>query len=194
MSVINFTVQYDLLASQTDSGDAGVDSDLVALIGSVVFTPMFADNKPVLAADHSPRPAGLKLQPISGYLDSDGRLKAAPGGAVGVRLPAKDPVMDVDALIYRVDFTVRTPAGEKVQVDPGFFEAPESDQTVQLADVLVSTLASAAQAQGLVGGFFNGSGDVVFEDGDGNFLDAIAVPAGSVVFVDNGDSTWSAGS
>ena len=35
---------------------------------------------------------------------------------------------------------------------------------------------------------------VVFEDGDGNFLDAIAVPAGSVVFVDNGDSTWSAGS
>jgi hypothetical protein len=54
--------------------------------------------------------------------------------------------------------------------------------------------ATVAQAQGLVGGFFNGNGDVVFEDGDGNFLDSIAIPDGFVVFVDNGDSTWSAGS
>jgi hypothetical protein len=194
VSVINFTVNYDLLASQTDSADVGADSDLVALIGTVVFTPDFADKKAVMAADHNPRPAGLKLQPISGYLDSDGRLKAAPGGAVGVRLPAKDPIMDVDGLIYRVDFNVHTAAGEKVQVDPGFFEAPESDQIVELAEVLQSSLASTAQAQGLVGGFFNGNGDVVFEDGDGNFLESIPIPDGFLLFLDNGDSTWSAGS
>jgi hypothetical protein len=194
VSVINFTVNYDLLASQTDSGDAGVDSDLVALIGSVVFTPLFADNKPVLAADHSPRPAGLKLQPISGYLDSDGRLKAAPGGSVGVRLPARDPIMDLDALFYRVDFTVRTAAGEPVKVDPGFFEAPATDTTVELAEVLESTLAAAAAAPRLSGGTFNGAGDVVFENADGSTLEPIAIPQGYLVFLDNGDSTWSAGS
>jgi hypothetical protein len=193
VSVINFTVNYDLLASQTDSADAGADSDLVALIGTVVFTPLFDDNRAVLATDHSPRPAGFKLQPISGYLDSDGRLKAAPGGVVGVRLPAHDPIMDVDAVIYRVDFNVRTAAGEKVAVDHGYFEAPSTDTTVQLADVLQSTLAAAAQAQGLVGGYFDGDGDVVFEDGDGNFLPPIAIPDGVTVFVDNGDSTWSVG-
>ena len=193
MSVINFTVNYDLLASQTDSADAGVDSDLVALIGTVVFTPLFADNRAVLAADHSPRPAGLKLQPISGYLDSDGRLKASPGGVVGVRLPARDPIMDLDSLFFRVDFNVRTTAGEPVKVDAGFFEAPASATTVQLAEVLESTLAAAAAAPRLSGGTFNEDGDVVFENADGSTLRPIPIPEGYLVFVDNGDSTWSAG-
>ena len=193
MTVINFTVNYDLLASQTDLADAGVDSDLVALIGSVVFTPVFADNRAVLAPTRNPRPAGLKLQPISGYLDTDGRLKSAPGGVVGVRLPAKDPVMDLDSLFFRVDFNVRTPAGEPVKVDPGFFEAPMVDTTVQLAEVLESTLAAAAAAPRLSGGTFNEDGDVVFENADGSTLEPIEIPDGFLVFVDNGDSTWSVG-
>jgi hypothetical protein len=193
MSVINFTVNYDLLASQTDLADVGVDSDLVALIGTVVFTPLFADNRAVLAANHSPRPAGLKLQPISGYLDTDGRLKASPGGSVGVQLPARDPIMDLDTLFYRVDFNVRTPAGEPVKVDPGFLEAPTSNTTVQLADVLESTLALAAAAPRLIGGTFDEDGDVVFENADGSTLQPIAIPEGYLVFVDNNDSTWSVG-
>ena len=190
---INFTVNYDLLASQTDSADAGTDSDLVALIGTVVFTPLFADNRAVLAPTRSPRPAGLKLQPISGYLDSDGRLKASPGGVVGVRLPARDPIMDLDSLFYRVDCNVRTAAGEPVKVDPGFFEAPIADITVQLADAMVSTLAAAAAAPKLVGGVFDEDGDVVFENADGSTLEPIAIPEGYLVFVDNQDSTWSVG-
>ena len=191
---INFTVNYDLLASQTDSGDAGLDSDLVALIGSVVFTPLFADNRAVLAPTRSPRPAGLKLQPISGYLDTDGRLKASPGGVVGVRLPARDPIMDLDTLFYRVDFNVRTPAGEPVKVDPGFFEAPIADIAVELAEAMLSTLAAAAAAPKLIGGVFDEDGDVVFENADGSTLPPISIPEGYLVFVDNGDSTWSAGS
>jgi hypothetical protein len=41
---------------------------------------------------------------------------------------------------------------------------------------------------------FDEDGDVVFENADGSNLDPIAIPEGYLVFVDNGDSTWSAGS
>jgi hypothetical protein len=187
---INFTVNYDLLASQTDSADAGIDSDLVALIGTVVFTPLFADNRAVLAPTRSPRPAGLKLQPISGYLDSDGRLKASPGGVVGVRLPAKDPIMDLDTLFYRVDFNVRTPSGEPVRLDAGFFQAPTFDLTVDLAVVMQSALSSAASAPRLIRAEFDPNDRLVFENADGSLLSPIEIPTGIVVFTDNGDSTW----
>lgn len=146
MSLINFTAEFDLLASQTDSADMGADSDLVALSGTVVFTPEFTDTKPILAPGHSPRAAGVKLRPISGYLDSDGQLKSAPGGAVGVRLPANDEVLELDKLIYRVDFNVRTPSGEKVAVEGGYFEAPDVDSTINLTDVLQPTGAASIQA------------------------------------------------
>jgi hypothetical protein len=193
VSVINFTVRYDLLASQTDLGDVDADSDLVPLVGTVVFTPLLANNRPVLAATHTPRPAGLKLQPISGYLDTDGQLRSAPGGLVGVRLPAADPIMDLDTLYYRVDFTVRTTAGEPVRVDPGYFQAPITDSTVQLAEVMESTVSAVSAAPNLVGGTFNIDGDVVFQNADGSVLQPIEIPEGYLVFVDNGDSTWSVG-
>ena len=140
MSIINFTVQYDLYASQSDSADTGVDADIVPLMGEVRFTPVTADDKPVQAPTYSPRPAGIKLLPFFGYMDSDGQLKAGPGGAVGVRLWANDPVLGLSTgLTYRVDFDLRTPVGEKVTVDGGYFSAPSVDGTVNLADVLTST-------------------------------------------------------
>jgi hypothetical protein len=120
-------------------------------------------------------------------------LKASLGGVVGVRLPARDPIMDLDNLFYRVDFNVRTPAGEPVRVDPGFFEAPIVDIAVELAEAMLSTLAAAAAAPRISGGTFNEGGDVVFENADGSTLRPIPIPEGYLVFVDNGDSTWSVG-
>lgn len=147
MSIINFTIEFDLFASQTDSADVGADSDVVALTGSVIFTPVFQDDRPVLSSGFSPRPAGVKLQPISGHVDSDGQLKAAPGGSVGVRLPANDPILELERLVYRVDFNVRTTTGEKVTVEGGYFEAPTADVVINLTDVLeptgVSTIGTA---------------------------------------------------
>ena len=140
MSIINFTVQYDLYASQSDSADTGVDADIVPLMGEVRFTPLTTDDKAVQAPTYSPRPAGIKLLPFFGYMDSDGQLKAGPGGAVGVRLWANDPVLGLSTgLTYRVDFDLRTPVGKKVTVDGGYFSAPSVDGTVNLADVLTST-------------------------------------------------------
>ena len=136
MSVINFTVLFDAFAAQADSADDGADADVVPLVGEVVFTPVLADDRLMLAPGYDPRPAGLKPRPITGYIDSDGRLKAARGGPVGVRLWANDPVLGRDALFYRVAFSLTTPIGEPVAVTGGFFEAPSADLEVNLADVL----------------------------------------------------------
>ena len=139
MSIINFTVQYDLYASQSDSADTGVDADIVPLMGEVRFTPVTADDKPVLAPTYSPRPAGIKLLPFFGYMDSDGQLKAGPGGAVGVRLWANDPVLSLSTLVYKVDFDLRTTSGQQVAVDSGYFAAPTTDVVIDLANVLQAT-------------------------------------------------------
>jgi hypothetical protein len=148
VSIINFTVQYDQFASQSDGTDGGVDSDLIALIGSVTFTPVFADEKPVLAPTYDPRPAGFKLLPIIGYVDSDARLKSRPGGDVGVRLPANDPVFELESLTYKVEFNLRTPLGKPVTVEGGYLVAPDEDVTLNLADVLEPTGAASVQVLG----------------------------------------------
>jgi len=195
VSVAQFTVQFDVLSNRAfDGPDAGSDADTVPLNGEIVFTPRFADDRLALAATLSPRPAGVKLRPFTGFVDTDGRLKTSRGGALGVRLYANDPVFGfVDPLLYQVSFFLRTAAGQPVKIDDGFFEAPVGDSTVQLASVLQPTVALAVGAAGLSGGSFNESGDVVFENSDGSLLSAIEIPDGFLVFVDNNDSTWSVG-
>lgn len=195
MSIVNFTVTFDALASEPDSADTDIEADTISLIGEARFTPQFADDRFVLAPDYSPRPAGFKPRTFVGYIDTDGRLKASSGGPVGVRLWANDPVFDLggDPLIYKVDFDLRTPLGEPVPVESGYFTAPTDDSVVNLADVLQSSLALAAGAPGITGGYFDEAGDVVFENADGSFVAPIDIPAGTLVFVDNGDSTWSVG-
>jgi hypothetical protein len=44
-----------------------------------------------------------------------------------------------DSLPYLVEFNVRTPAGEKVRLQGGYFEAPPDDVTINLAEVLQPT-------------------------------------------------------
>jgi hypothetical protein len=193
MALTQFTVQYDLLAATSDSGDAGADADLVSLIGEVHFTPQFASASPIQAREYSPRPTGFRLLPVLGYIDSDGRLKNARAGTLGVRLIANDAVLELpDPLVYRVDFRLTTPIGEPVRVDTVYFEAPDSDLTVQLAEVLESALSSAAGAPRLVSGEFIGN-TIEFDNADGSELSPIEIPDGFLVFVDNGDSTWSVG-
>lgn len=190
MSVINFTVQFDVLSNREDGSDEGSDTDIVALTGPVTFTPLFADQRLVLADDLSPRAAGLKLRKQSGWIDTDGQLKTGPGGTVGVRLWANDPIFDLDRLVYQVDFDVRTPLGGTVRVDPGFFEAPATDTTVNLADVLETSASGVVAAPPIASGTFI-NGQLRFVNADGSTVAPIDIPPGVLVFVDNGDSTWS---
>lgn len=191
MSVINFTVNFDLLATQTDSADAGVDVDTVALGGYVVFTPVLLDEKPILATNYQPRPAALKLRPIVGFIDVDGRLKASKSGPVGIRLVANDPVLELGGpLVYLTQFNIRTSLGEPVVLEDGYFPAPDVDIPVNLVDVLEPATVPLVN---LSGGSFPSPNTVIFENSDGSVLEAITIPEGVVVFVDNGDSTWSVG-
>lgn len=190
MAIINFTVQYDLLASATDGSDVGVDADIIPLIGSVTFEPIVDSQRAVLAPSYSPRPAGFKLRIFTGFIDVDGQLKAARSGTVGVRLWANDPVFGLAVLTYRVTFNLTTPLGEPVRVDGGFFYAPSQDSVINLVNVLQST--QSIRGPRIVGGLF-ADGAVEFENDDGTFVDPIEIPDGTVVFVDNGDSTWSVG-
>lgn len=144
MSVTNFTVEYDLLALAPDSLDMGADVDLVALIGEVDFIAQFSDSKAIQAPTYDPRPTGFKVLKFTGYLDTDGRLKSARSGAIGVRLPALDPTYGIDRLVYRVEFRLTTPVGQRVNVDPGYLEAPDSDITVNLATELATTGSAAS--------------------------------------------------
>jgi len=195
VTVMQFTVQFDVLSNRAfDSTDAGTDADVIPLLGEIVFTPRFADERLALAATLSPRPAGVKLRPFTGFVDTDGRLKTSKAGTVGVRLFANDPKFGFDdPLLYQVSFFLRTAGGQPVKIDDAYFTAPIVDSTVQLADVLQPTIPLAVGAPKLIGGVFNESGDVVFENADGSLLDPIEIPEGFLVFVDNGDSTWSVG-
>lgn len=194
MALIQFTVQYDFLAVTSDSSDINADADIVALIGEVSFIPQFTSSNPLVARDYSPRPTGFRILPVKGFIDTDGRLKNARAGTLGVRLIANDPVLDLeDPLVYRVDFELTTPFGEPVRVDSVFFEAPDSDIDVELAEVLETALSSVGPAPRLVSGFFNADGDIEFQNADGTLVSPISIPQGYLVFVDNGDSTWSVG-
>lgn len=194
MALTQFTAELDFRATTSDSSDLNADADEVALIGEVDFTPQFSTEGPILARDYSPRPTGFRLLKVTGFIDTDGRLKNARAGTIGVRLIANDPVLELpDPLVYRVDFRLRTPLGQPVRVAAAYFEAPNSDVTVQLAEVFESALSSAVGAPRLIGGEFNTDGDIAFANADGSVLAPIEIPEGYLVWVDNGDSTWSVG-
>lgn len=190
MSIINFTAEFDLLTNETIV-TGGEDVDTEGLVGDVRFIPDLIDDRPILARSYEPRPAGFMLRTFTGYLDSDGQLKSSrSGGSIGVRLWANDPVLELTGLTYRVVWDLTTPFGEPVRVDDGYFVAPDMDITVQLANVLKSSASITGPR--LVGGEFV-DGSVIFENQDGTTLSPIEIPNGVLVFVDNGDSTWSVG-
>jgi hypothetical protein len=144
VSITNFTVEFDALANRQSTG--GLDSAVQALVGTVTFTPVMADDKPIMAPLYDPRAAGFKFLPTSGYIDSDGRLRDERSGSIGVRLWANDPVFNLDKLVYRVSFSLSTAVGLDVPVEGGFFEAPAEDETVNLSEVLESSTAGSAPA------------------------------------------------
>lgn len=49
-----------------------------------------------------------------------------------------------------------------------------------------------SRSPAVVSGVISG-GDLVLANDDGSFVEPIEIPAGTVVFVSNGDGTWSVG-
>lgn len=178
MTVINFTVQHDQFAASPDNyveTDEGTDLDVIPLIGWVFFSPETTD---VLAPDFSPRPAGVKIMKYAGYINTDGRLRAFKDGPLGVRLPANDPVFGLTALRYRVDFDLRTPAGQRVPFDSGYFDAPAVDSTVWLAQAMSGSVDPAPDFSVLDGGFSDSYFSTILDSGGTNTVGVDIIDGG----------------
>lgn len=205
MAITNFTVEFNLFAIEADGSDAGVDADQIALVGEVTFTPLFRDQRPIMATGYTP-PAGFILRPITGWIDSDGALYSSRGGDEGVRLPCNDPVLGLAKLGYNVTFNVSTPLGESVRVQGGYFEAPSEDTTIQLADVLQTSGSAAAASfqqqfiaalnafnltlSGLTGGTADAARAAIGAVSDFDFrLDDTRTPTDGSVTVDSFEAT-----
>lgn len=176
MSIINFTVQHDHRAASPDFTDEDSDLDLLPLVGWVTFSP---DPTQFLIGDYAPRPTGVNLLKFIGYIGLDGRLRATQGGPLGVRLPANDPAFNQNILRYRVDFHLRTPAGQPVPVTSGYFDAPSTDSTIWLAQALTGDTTPVDPNQAVVDGGFPSS---TFAD----LVDAGAPSSSSVDLIDGG--------
>jgi hypothetical protein len=169
---INFTVTYDDLTNDLDdtTGDIGA----VPAIGPVVFVPSLIDR--ATATANSPRPAGYALRTFSGWLDNDGQLKSEPGGTVGVRMWANDPIFELDRLQYRVEADLTDPLGRPVPWRVFAFDAPTSDLTVNLVHVMPDPsqeFSRGPRAYDITELSVDGSNDFVFEREDGYQLPAV---------------------
>lgn len=136
--LINCTIRHEQWYTQPDSGDGGTDADVVPLMGAVRFIPQI--NRAALAPQYA-----VQMGIITGYIDTDGQLKASKGGPVGVRLPANDPVLGLQSLPYKVEFSLlTTAAGIPVSVAGTTFTVPATDTTVWLSSVLPAPGATSA--------------------------------------------------
>lgn len=142
--IINCTINYQLFTNDNDGSDGGIDTDIIPLVGDVELIPQTTDHRPVQVPGLSLGPAGVMPRRWLGRLDTEGKLRDAKTNALGVRVWANDPILGLDRLIYRVVFHVRTPRGEEVRVDGGYFEVPSTDQNVDLSNVLTSTGSTIA--------------------------------------------------
>ena len=145
MSLINFTVEYDTLQAVQPVPPADVDT--VPLSGTVRFVPQMS--APAQAAGFAPRPAGVSLRAVNAVIDTDGQLKDAAGGNVGVRLVACDPVLGLANLPYVVQFSLVDASGAAVMFPMTSFEAPATDTVINLVSVMP---VPGAYAQGVTVG------------------------------------------
>jgi hypothetical protein len=145
MTLINFTVHYDVLQAVAPSPPGDVVT--VALSGTVEFVPKIS--APAQSAGYSPRPAGVVLAPVNAVIDVDGQLKDAVGGNVGVRLVACDPVLGLANLPYIVRFSLVDVNAKPVAFPAASFEAPATDTVVNLVNVMPVAWGVSAQVVAL---------------------------------------------
>lgn len=192
---VNFTLHYDDLTNDVDDTYSSIGA--VAGIGWIHFEPVFDTGARIPVPTYSPRPAGFSLRPFKGYLDTDGRLRPERGSSTaGIRLWANDPAFNLDRLQYRVTAPSLTdPLGRKLDFKPFYFDAPSTDVIRYLTSYMPTPGQNFGRGPGawnLVGGTFNNNGDLILQNEDGSTLSPI--PTSDVlIFIDNGDGTWSIG-
>lgn len=114
-----------------------------------------------------------------------------------VRLLAKSDLLNLgDApLTYQVTFTQVIYNGRAGRINGFTFQAPVADLTINLVSVMpgpgAGITGNGLNAPMLLSAYFTGDNELVFVNADSTELSPIEIPSGVMVFLDNGDSTWS---
>lgn len=98
-TVESFTVTLDLTAITADFSDSGTAPDRQPISCTVTFTPLLKPGQTIWVPG-----MGIMLAPVKARCDPDGVLRTIAGGT-GVELVANTPLLELDQLIYQVDFS-----------------------------------------------------------------------------------------
>jgi len=130
MALIYFTVTGNYLSvAGQELWDGSAQPALRPVSGSIIFTPLFQSGD-ALKTDQGV----LVLQPVQATI-TYGVIRR--GGNVGVKLLAKTPDLGIESdLYYRVSFfDLRASDGSQISLNTFDFQAPESDDTLDIADL-----------------------------------------------------------
>lgn len=125
---IEFTVEHD----HTSIGDDGEEQ----LIGDISFTVQTRPGDFQLRIQSGSTPRTINLPRRTAYLGPDGHLYKDSTSGEPFRLPANDPIYNLEHITYRADFTLTTLIGEPVTVRHCYFPAPSTDTTLYLTKVM----------------------------------------------------------
>lgn len=191
---LSFRMFYDDRVNDTEDTEGEVGA--TATSGPVYFEPALLPGQRIPDPDYPSRPTGLAMRTFTGFLDTDGRLKATAGGELGVSLWANDPAWGIERLQYRVRADLTDLLGNPVRWHSFNFDAPDDDGDRNLIHYMPKPGQKFGRGPGaprIRSGSFNDDGDLVLENADGTTIDPITLPSVAVALVDNGDGTWSVG-
>ncbi len=177
---LSFTLTYSDRINDVDDVSGDVDAQVVT--GPLYFEPRLLPGRRIPDPEYPSRPTGLAMRTFTGFLDTDGLLKSAPGGEAGVRLWANDPNWNLPRLQYRVRAELTDLLGNPVRWHAFDIDAPSEDITVDMTLELPlpgQKFGRGRPGYGLSKGggvTVNESGQLVFVREDGYELGAVAVP------------------
>lgn len=112
-----------------------------------------------------------------------------------VRLLADTALLQLpNNLYYQVSFSDVVFNGKPGYIRPFTFQAASDDYEINLIDVMPGPsqpFGAGANAPMLAGAEFDENDDLVFINADQSELSPIEIPVGTLVLIDNSDSTWS---
>jgi hypothetical protein len=142
-----FTLNADIIRLVADTADVGADMDVVPITGLELYFVPDLDPQRLLVANVTPRPQLVKLERVTGYIRSNGRMYDQPSvsavpadvsdpGNVGVRLLASGAELNLaEPLTYQVSSNQVSLNGTNWGVTPWHIPAPATDITIDLASV-----------------------------------------------------------
>lgn len=131
------------------------EPDLEPLTAKITFTPMLRQGE-FLRVVTEDTTAGFHIPPVSGVIDTDGRVKLRKqyfGEDVKpIRLVADQPMLGLDGpLCYRVDFTNAKAGSRPVSLKSFVVQAPTADVEVDLITAEVVATSGSAGGAGAFG-------------------------------------------